>query len=68
MRHTDSGIRESPEGNAPLIYTSLGTLFNALPEFYPIYTENVKKMSAELKTPGGEYAADAVIKFIENCK
>ena len=32
----------------------------------PVYTENVKKMSAELKGLGGEYAADAVIKFMES--
>ena len=30
--------------------------------------ENVKKMSAELQTLGGKYAADAVIKFMENRK
>ena len=32
----------------------------------PVYTENVKKMSAELQTLGGEYAANAVIKFMES--
>ena len=184
MNRTDSGSWEAPEGDAPLMYTSLGTLFNAWPEFYhilygvvkdmdvrvvssvgstltkedlgeipanvrtfsflpqlevlenadffithagigsvmeaayygvpmlaipqmdeqaftakcmvdaglgvmipkeeltaerlkealheltsnPIYRENVQKMSAELKTLGGEYAADAVIKFMENRK
>ena len=184
MNRTDSGNWEAPEGDAPLMYTSLGTLFNAWPEFYhilygvvkdmdirvvssvgstltkeelgeipanvktfsflpqlevldnadffithagigsvmeaayygvpmlaipqmdeqaftakcmveaglgvmipkeeltperlkeglhelttnPIYKENVQKMSAELKTLGGEYAANAVIKFMENRK
>jgi len=34
----------------------------------PIYRENVQKMSAELKTLGGEYAANAVIKFMEECR
>jgi len=184
MKRTDSGSWEAPEGDAPLMYTSLGTLFNAWPEFYrilygvvkdmnvrvvssvgstlttedlgeipsnvktfsflpqlevlenadffithagigsvmeaayygvpmlaipqmdeqaftakcmvdaglgimipkeeltaeslkaglhelttnPIYRENVQKMSAELKTLGGEYAANAVIKFMEECR
>ena len=34
----------------------------------PVYRENVQKMSAELQTLGGEYAANAVIKFMADRK
>jgi UDP:flavonoid glycosyltransferase YjiC (YdhE family) len=34
----------------------------------PVYTENVKKMSAELQTLGGKYAADACMKFMNERK
>lgn len=34
MKRVDSGTWEAPTGDAPLMYTSLGTLFNAWPQFY----------------------------------
>lgn len=53
MRRTDSGTWEAPEGDAPLMYTSLGTLFNAWPEFYHILYGVVKDMDLRVVSSVG---------------
>ena len=53
MKRTDSGSWEAPEGDAPLMYTSLGTLFNAWPEFYHILYGVVKDMDVRVVSSVG---------------
>jgi MGT family glycosyltransferase len=53
MKRVDSGAWEAPEGDAPLVYTSLGTLFNAWPEFYHILYGVVKDMDLRLVSSVG---------------
>ncbi len=53
MKRTDSGTWEAPEGDAPLMYTSLGTLFNAWPEFYHILYGVVKDMDLRVVSSVG---------------
>ena len=53
MKRTDSGTWEAPEGDAPLMYTSLGTLFNAWPEFYHILYGVVKDMDIRVVSSVG---------------
>lgn len=53
MKRTDSGTWEAPEGSAPLMYTSLGTLFNAWPEFYHILYGVVKDMDVRVVSSVG---------------
>jgi len=59
MKRVDSGTWESPEGDAPLIYTSLGTLFNAWPEFYHILYGVVKDMDLRLVSSVGSILTKA---------
>ena len=53
MKRVDSGSWEAPEGDAPLMYTSLGTLFNAWPEFYHILYGVVKDMNLRVVSSVG---------------
>ncbi len=53
MKRTDSGSWEAPAGDAPLMYTSLGTLFNAWPEFYHILYGVVKDMDVRVVSSVG---------------
>lgn len=53
MERTHSGNWEAPEGDAPLMYTSLGTLFNAWPEFYHILYSVVKDMDLRVVSSVG---------------
>ena len=53
MKRVDSGTWEAPEGDAPLMYTSLGTLFNAWPAFYHILYGVVKDMNLRVVSSVG---------------
>lgn len=53
MKRTDSGTWEAPAGDAPLMYTSLGTLFNAWPQFYHILYGVVKDMNLRVVSSVG---------------
>lgn len=53
MKRTDSGTWEAPAGDAPLMYTSLGTLFNAWPQFYHILYDVVKDMDLRVVSSVG---------------
>jgi len=53
MKRVDSGTWEAPAGDAPLMYTSLGTLFNAWPQFYHILYDVVKDMDLRVVSSVG---------------
>ena len=69
MKRTDSGSWEAPEGDAPLMYTSLGTLFNAWPEFYHILYSVVKDMDLRVvSSVGSTLTAEEIGEIPANVK
>ncbi len=69
MKRTDSGTWEAPEGDAPLMYTSLGTLFNAWPEFYHILYSVVKDMDLRVvSSVGSTLTAEEIGEIPANVK
>ena len=69
MKRVDSGSWEAPAGDAPLMYTSLGTLFNAWPEFYHILYGVVKDMDLRVvSSVGSTLTAEEIGEIPANVK